>query len=43
MDNDGNFIKYFYEPLETLPLTCICGKTNLGDNNICSHIDIRKQ
>ena len=44
IDNVGgvqNFIKYFYEPLENLPLTCRCGKTHLGDNNICSHIDMR--
>jgi hypothetical protein len=44
IDNVGgvqNFIKYFYEDLETLPLTCRCGKTHLGDNNICKHIEIR--
>ena len=38
IDNVGgsdNFIKYFYEPFESLPLTCRCGK--LGDTNICSH------
>lgn len=41
IDNVGgpqNFIKYFYEDLEKLPLTCRCGKTHLGDNNICVHI-----
>ena len=37
-----NFIRYFYEPLENLPLTCRCGKTHLGDNSICKHIDMRK-
>jgi len=39
VDNVGgtnNFIRYFYEDLEKLPLTCRCGK--LGDTNICSHI-----
>lgn len=35
-----NFIRYFYEPLDNLPLTCRCGKTHLGDNSICKHIDI---
>jgi hypothetical protein len=46
IDNVGgvnNFIKYFYEPLESLPLTCRCGKTHLGDNNICNHISMRKK
>jgi hypothetical protein len=46
IDNVGGvqtFIKYFYEPLENLPLTCRCGKSHLGDNNICKHIDMRKQ
>jgi len=41
VDNVGgpqNFIKYFYEDLEKLPLTCRCGKIHLGDNNICTHI-----
>jgi len=45
-DNVGgpnNFIKYFYEPLESLPLTCRCGKTHLGDNNICKHVQMRKE
>lgn len=40
IDNVGgsdNFIKYFYEPLEKLPLTCRCGKTHLGDYNVCKH------
>lgn len=44
IDNVGgvqNFIKYFYENLENLPLTCRCGKSHLGDNNICKHIEIR--
>jgi len=44
IDNVGgvqNFIRYFYEDLETLPLTCRCGKTHLGDNSICKHIEIR--
>jgi hypothetical protein len=46
IDNVGgvdNFIKYFYEKLENLPLTCRCGKTHLGDNNICNHIELRKK
>lgn len=44
IDNIGgvsNFIKYFYEPLESLPLTCRCGKSHLGDNSICKHIEMR--
>lgn len=45
IDNVGgtyNFINYFYHDLEKLPLTCRCGKSHLGDNNICPHINIRK-
>lgn len=45
IDNIGgtqNFLKYFDEDLEKLPLTCRCGKTHLGDNNICKHIHLRK-
>jgi hypothetical protein len=44
IDNVGgvnNFLQYFSKDLETLPLTCRCGKTHLGDNNICNHIAIR--
>ena len=44
IDNVGgvqNFIRYFHEDLETLPLTCRCGKRHLGDNSICKHIEIR--
>jgi hypothetical protein len=46
VDNVGgviNFIKYFYENLEDLPLTCRCGKRHLGDNNICKHIELREK
>jgi hypothetical protein len=46
IDNVGgtmNFLKYFDNDLESLPLTCRCGKTHLGDNNICSHIKIRNK
>jgi hypothetical protein len=46
IDNVGgtkNFLRYFDEDLESLPLTCRCGKTHLGDNNICKHIDLRKK
>lgn len=46
IDNVGgtdNFIKYFYDPLSKLPLTCRCGKTWLGDNNECPHIKIKHQ
>ena len=46
IDNVGgtqNFLKYFDEDLESLPLTCRCGKTNLGDNNICKHVNLRKK
>lgn len=31
------FIRYFYEPLAQLPLTCRCGKTDLGDFSVCTH------
>lgn len=44
IDNVGgvfNFLRYFNEVLETLPLTCRCGKKHLGDNNVCKHIKIR--
>jgi hypothetical protein len=44
IDNIGgseNFIKYFYNDLEKLPLTCRCGKYWLGDTSICSHIQER--
>ena len=44
IDNVGgvqNFIRYFYEDLENLPLTCRCGKIHLGDSNVCNHIEIR--
>ena len=44
IDNVGgvnNFIKYFYDDIERLPLTCRCGKIHLGDNNKCIHIEIR--
>lgn len=37
-----NLIRYFYERLEDLPITCRCGKTHLGDNNVCSHIQLRQ-
>lgn len=33
IDNVGgysNFIRYFYEPLEELPVTCRCGKLGIG-------------
>jgi hypothetical protein len=41
VDGVTNFIKYFYNNLEDLPLTCRCGKRHLGDNNVCNHINIR--
>jgi hypothetical protein len=44
IDNVGGpqwFIKFFYEPLETLPLACTCGKKNRGDDSVCPHIAIR--
>jgi hypothetical protein len=41
VDGVTNFIKYFYNNLEDLPLTCRCGKRHLGDNNVCKHIKIR--
>lgn len=39
--NVGNFIRYFYEPLHKLPITCRCGKAHLGDTSICKHINLR--
>jgi hypothetical protein len=44
VDNIGgseNFIKYFYNNLEDLPLTCRCGKSWLGDTSECAHIKMR--
>ena len=44
IDNIGgttNFLRYFDENLENLPLTCRCGKKHLGDNSICNHIELR--
>ena len=44
IDNVGgtqNFLQYFDNNLESLPLTCRCGKSHLGDNNICNHLEIR--
>lgn len=38
IDNVGgadNFIKYYYDKLENLPLVCRCGK--MGNTEICSH------
>ena len=46
IDNVGgvnNFISYFYNPLENLPLTCRCGKSYLGDNTVCKHIAMRQK
>jgi hypothetical protein len=40
VDNVGGiytFIRYFYERLEDLPLTCRCGKRHLGNTDICLH------
>ena len=46
IDNIGgtaNFLKYFDNNLENLPLTCRCGKKHLGDNStFCKHIELRK-
>ena len=45
IDNVGGvntFLRYFNEDIEKLPLTCRCGKTHLGDNNVCNHLEIRK-
>lgn len=39
--NVSNFIRYFYEPLHKLPLTCRCGKARLGDTSICKHKILR--
>jgi hypothetical protein len=45
VDNVGgavNFLKYFDENLENLPLTCRCGKAHLGDTTVCKHLALRK-
>ena len=45
IDNVGgtiNFLRYFDENLEDLPLTCRCGKKHLGDTSICKHLELRK-
>lgn len=45
IDNVGgseNFLKYFDNNLEDLPLTCRCGKKHLNDYNECIHIKKRK-
>jgi len=39
----NSFIRYFYEPLESLPLTCRCNKHHLGDYNECIHINMRNK
>lgn len=44
IDNVGGedeFIRYFYNNLEALPLTCRCGKEHLGNTDECSHIAMR--
>jgi hypothetical protein len=44
IDNVGgtdNFLKHFDNSIEDLPLTCRCGKTHLGNYEICNHINIR--
>lgn len=46
IDNVGgvfNFLRYFDEILETLPLTCRCGKTHLGYYNQCIHLKLRNE
>jgi hypothetical protein len=43
IDNVGgtaNFLRYFSEPLEKLPLTCRCGK--FGDKTVCPHEAMRR-
>lgn len=45
IDNVGgtlNFLQYYDNNLEMLPLTCRCGKTSLGDFSKCKHIELRK-
>lgn len=45
IDNVGgvsNFLRYFDNPLDQLPLTCRCGKAHLGDTNVCKHIQLRR-
>ena len=46
IDNVGgtvNFLKYFDENLENLPITCRCGKLHLGDSNECKHLILRNK
>jgi len=37
------FLKYFNTPLESLPLTCRCGKTQYGDYSVCVHAPLRSK
>ena len=40
VDNVGGtstFIRFFYESIEDLPLTCRCGKRHLGNTDVCIH------
>ena len=44
IDNVGGthmLIEYFYKDFEDLPITCRCGKTWLGDFNVCPHLSQR--
>lgn len=44
VDNVGgvhSLAQYFTAPLESLPLTCRCGKRNLGDSSVCVHAPLR--
>jgi hypothetical protein len=44
IDNVGGthmLIEYFYKDFKDLPITCRCGKTWLGDFNVCTHLSQR--
>lgn len=46
IDNVGGtmqFLRYFDEPLESLPLSCRCGKKHLGNSEICIHVSMRSK
>jgi hypothetical protein len=45
IDNVGgvqNFIRYYYEDLEKLPLTCRCGKAHIPNTGVCLYSHIKR-
>jgi len=46
VDNVGGvsqFIRFFYERIEDLPLTCRCGKKHLGNTEKCIHTSYKRK